>query len=399
MDVIVIGGGAAGLTAAITASRQGAHVTVLEAQDRPAKKILATGGGRCNLGNMNVDCSSYYADTSNSFIKNFLYNFDTTDTLCFFESFSVYPRIREGYIYPLSDEARTVSKTLIYECEKLGVTIRNNTPVVDIEKDGDIFKVSAKDYSYEADKVIIASGGLAMSDTESARRMYNILEGLGHTIKSLKPSLVSIKTDKLSKLSGVKAIAKVSALRDNQDIAATYFGEVHFTKDGLSGIPIMNISRYLEDNTSKLVLDFLPELSEEFLNQELDNTHSLDNFIPEKLAKALKEENLTPKKVILSVVKTNDFDHAQVTRGGICLDEIDDKNMESKLIQGLHFAGEIIDVDGMCGGYNLHFAWGSGVIAGNGATGNIYEHKMPTIDQLRRWEAAEIGTRRGGSIS
>lgn len=384
MKVLVIGGGAAGLTAAIFASKAGAKVTVLEHENKTGKKILTTGNGKCNITNliMNEDC--FYGNKN--FIRAVLNQFDENDAINFFKEIGIYTKDKNNYIYPLSEQASTVSNRLREVCEKLGVKIKTNNYITDIKKSGDKFAV---DYGFEDvfDKVILATGGKSFPATGSDGSGYEIAKKFGHKIIDTEPALTALVCEKseLNKASGVRVKAQVTLDDTHYDI-----GEVQIADYGISGIPVFNISRFAKIG-STLLLDFMPEYSLEELIKilyELANMNSsfnliqiLNGLINEKLANAVlekcnlkKNDDITNKNINLiactlksfklTVKQKKGFDFAQVTMGGVDTNEINSETMESKIVSGLYFVGEIIDIDGRCGGYNLQFAWSSGAIAG-----------------------------------
>ena len=405
-EVIIIGAGASGLAAAIGAARAGAKVRILEASDKPAKKILATGNGHCNYTNMDIDEGAYYGEAGSalsSFINNFFYNFDTSDILNFFESIGVYPLIREGYVYPRSGEAATVRNALIAECEKLGIKINTNIKIKDIIETPDAFDVETEGYTYHADKVIIASGLKAgekpsPSDDELSHSdmILQIVSGFGHKINKPLPALTSfVFRDAINSASGVRLRSSVTVTID--DKAYTEIGEIQINNFGASGIPIMNLSRYAsaalaQGKEVKATFNFLYGVD---YSGFLEGTKPYLLDLPAKLSKIFEADGITPLNYTVKLDAVRGYESAQVCRGGVDIDEIDPATMQSKLINGLYFAGEVIDIDGKCGGYNLSFAWGSGLIAGAHAAGSKYKHYIPNLEQLRRWEAAEVGSRRG----
>lgn len=386
MDTIIIGAGAAGLTAAIYGAKNGDHVTVMEHENKPAKKILITGNGRCNLTNENMDLSCFYGDKS--FISNVLSVFDENNTIEFFESLGLITTQKNGYVYPASLQASAVALALRNKAISLGVKIKTNNEIRRIEKRNDKFVVDVG-FEFICDKLIIATGGMTMTNTGSDGSGYDIAKKLGHKIIEPKPALTAlmIKDFSLKQASGVRTKGKV--VLDN---IHKQYGEIQITEYGLSGIPVFNLSRNAYEG-SIVNIDFFPDYSEEELTSILEQIFNirqkenilsaLTGLINEKLAQALlslgniKNElarDITNEdiKVIAKLLKNNKhivskrkgFDFAQVTQGGVSCDEINSRTMESKIVENLYFAGEIIDVDGVCGGYNLQWAWASGAIAG-----------------------------------
>ncbi len=384
MRVLIIGAGAAGLTAAIYAAKSGAKVTVLEHENKTGKKILMTGNGKCNITNnlMNKDC--FYGNED--FICAVLNQFDNTDTIKFFNDLGICTKEKNGYVYPSSEQASMVSARLREVCEYLAVKIKTNNHIKSIKKEKNLFVV---DYGYteQYDKIVLATGGMSFPTTGSDGTGYKLAEGLGHTIITPKPALTALICEKsgLYKAKGVRVKAKI--VLDDKYIEQ---GELQITEYGVSGILVFNISR-LAKNNSKLLIDFAPECSKEDLRmtiknitsnyKEFNNIQVLSGLFNEKLAEAILSEcniknndrldEKTVEKLVnnikefsITVKDKKGFDFAQVTMGGVDTKEINCKTMESYLVSGLYFAGEMIDVDGKCGGYNLQFAWSTGAIAG-----------------------------------
>lgn len=401
-DVIVIGGGAAGMTAGIIAAKGGAKVTILERKDALGKKVLATGNGRCNFTNSQLAMECYRSDSdSNLFISSVLGSFGTIETLRFFTELGVLLKERKGYYYPATDQAATILGVLETELKRLQVEIITNADVKSIEKLEDGFRVLHNDVMSTCHKVILASGGKAASKLGSNGSGYDLAKSLGHQVIPVVPALVALKGKGkfYKKLSGIRTNAKVYAIVDGAE-AASDTGELQLTGYGISGIPVFQISRYIskaliEKREAEVWIDFMPELSEgEFLQFLMERREKLsyksvsdymvgifkDKLIDfflytarldrEKEASSLTEDELAKLVRICKCFKvqlegTNSFEEAQVCAGGVSLQEVDMDTMESKIVPGIYFAGEILDVDGICGGYNLQWAWASGTAAGN----------------------------------
>lgn len=479
-DVIVIGAGASGLTAAIAAARQGSSVLVIEQKEKAGKKILATGNGKCNFTNTVQDPECYRSD-DNAFAMKVLSRFDVSKTLTFFEELGIYPKNREGYFYPNSEQAASVVQVLMMECERLKVDFRYHEVVKEIKepyysvvtkiipeittkkksenfksdnqkadskrsgsKKANLNKADSKNtdsnivdskentnrallkksdnpgilidridnYMPNQDKVyhgrtlILAAGGCASPQFGSDGSGFALAKSLGHTIIKPLPALVQLKSpDKYCKtVSGVRTGAKVNAFAGQIHIAEEE-GEVIFTDYGISGIPIFQISRFVAkaiDRGEKvhLNLDFLPLINTEELTQLINIrisqnpdknleemmvgllNHKLSYIILTeagldvyKNVKLVSEQEVRKiviniKKFRMSVTTTNSFENAQVCAGGVSTKEIVDTTMESKLLKSLYLTGELVDVDGTCGGYNLQWAWSSGYLAGTAAGKN-----------------------------
>ena len=403
-EIFVIGGGASGMAAAITAARAGASVTVLEHNDIPGKKLLSTGNGRCNLTNLNVKCEDYRGDDP-AFVSAFLKSFDTAAALEFFSSVGIYTKCRGDYVYPLCDQAAAVRDAFVTELRRLGVVVRTSCHVTKIhkEKKGFLILCEGNETPYRASAVILAAGSRASQVSGSDGSGYALAESLGHSLSPVVPALVQLVSEKkcLRKLSGVRVTAEVS-LYVNGDLAAKDLGEVQLADYGISGIPVFQVSRYAAkalDQKQKVNarIDFIPHLQKEELKQELvERTERwgrytaaelLNTLFPAKLISVLLTEAGIDRQVwaekiakeridkLIEICKcfevpvsgTRPFSNAQVCAGGVRTDEISPESMESKLVKGLYITGELLDVDGICGGYNLYFAWGSGIKAGNHA--------------------------------
>lgn len=391
MKTIIIGGGASGLVAAITAARNGADVTILEKENKPGKKILVTGNGKCNITNTNMNETKYYGDKA--FIKSVLDVFGYQETVEFFESCGIYTKNKNGYIYPASGQASTVLNRLRDVAISLGVKIKTNNTVESIHITENRFKISIG-IDLFCDKLIIATGGCASPKTGSDGSGYIFAKNLGHSIIEPLPALTGVICDKtpLNKAAGVRTLANVSLENDGYVLGGDV-GELQITDYGISGIPVFNISRLVEKGM-KIYIDFQPDSDlcdvhnkiSTILNKcgSMSVLNALNGLLNEKVMTALldicdidknqKSIDINTdeidkicdliKRFPITVKATRGFEFAQVTRGGVDTKEIDSKTMESKIVKNLYYAGEIIDVDGICGGYNLQFAWATGSIAG-----------------------------------
>ena len=393
-NIAIIGGGAAGLTAAIAASENGACVTVYESGARCGRKILATGNGRCNLTNINAQLSNYHG-ANPSFIEAAMKSFWVKETLEFFEGLGVVCKTEDkGKVYPYSDQASAVLDVLRMRCEFSGVKIITGFEVSEVKKNKNGFFIqSYKGEKAYADKVIVATGGKAAPDLGSKGAGYDIMKAFGHKVSGLRPSLVQIKTesDIPKKLKGIKFTGTARMGKFEED------GEILFTDYGLSGPPIFSLSsRY--DNHKEIELDLMSEYTEaqlcKVLNaRKMQNPQMLlENFFVGMLNKRtgqilLKEAGIAPlsrdadsltyeeikqcarmiKHWKFKITGTMSWNNAQVTKGGVLTGDFCPETMESKLINGLYAAGEVLDIDGDCGGYNLQWAWSSGYIAGRSA--------------------------------
>ena len=407
----IIGGGAAGMACAITAARAGAEVTVVESGERMGQKILSTGNGKCNLGNMDLDASQYRG--SCTFLEDAFTRFGTKETIAFFESLGLYVKDKNGYLYPQSEQASAVSDALRYEIAALGIKVITGFRVTQVKKgkkqvatDGattESFIVSDGKAELCFDKVILTCGGKAMPKTGSDGSGWDVAKKLGHTIVPVVPALTNLKCKEqfFKAISGVRTDASVKILGHGEKLLSSERGELQLTDQGISGIPVFQLSRevaYLlkKQKEVEISIDFLPVFSDEDLcemakkRMNMRKGRTMEEFftgiLPKKimslllklsalkhtdLAENLTEHDITAlllsaKSFMVHAIGTGDFSNCQVCAGGVDCKEIMD-SMESRLVPGLYFAGEILDVDGRCGGYNLQWAWTSGYLAGTNA--------------------------------
>ncbi len=395
MKIGIIGGGASGLFAAIAARKIDADVVIFEKEKRVGRKILATGNGRCNMTNINAGPEDYHSGNI-GFIRGAINRFWVDDTLKAFEEMGIlWKEEEDGKVYPYSDTASSVLDVLRRQTDNLEVRTECEYKVDHIIKNKSGFIIKSEDGREEAcDRVIIATGGKAGSTLGSDGSGYELLKSFGHTVTTLKPSLVQIKTETefVRKLKGIKVQAVVK-LGDRVEK-----GELLFTDYGLSGPPVFSLSSYLGRN-KEIVIDLMPEYSEEDLYDIICTRCAFLYNVPleefpvgmmnkrvgqavlkkagieplSRLAGALSEKEIKSfireiKHLILKIEGTASWNTAQVTKGGAVVNEFDSATMESKLVPGLFACGEVLDVDGDCGGYNLQWAWSSGYIAGINAS-------------------------------
>ena len=402
--VIVVGGGAAGMVAAISVRRVFSDVTLIERNPRVGKKILATGNGRCNYTNTNSGYAYYYGGNP-GFVQDALSFFSAQDTIRFFEKLGIEPKEEElGKVFPMSEQASSILDVLLYELNRLGVNIICDTFVKNIKKEKGIFVVEAEGGGViSGDRVIIATGGKAMPSSGSDGNGYELAVKSGHRVTDAFPALVQIMLEGnfFKRIEGVKVVGTAEIIHENKTIAKDS-GDILFANYGVSGPPILQISRragellnegkeaYLkiilmdkqEDEVLKLIekriklninkpIDFsfvglinkrlIPViLSEAGINDIKRPVNELSNSEQKRIAHILTDWRF-------KIRGTKSWPSAQVTAGGVNTEDIDPKTMESKLVKGLYFAGEIMDVDGCCGGFNLQWAWSSGFVAGQNA--------------------------------
>lgn len=381
-DVCIVGAGFSGLVLAIKLARAGLLVCLAELNRVVGRRILSTGNGRCNFTNRRMGEQFYYSQHDLSFIDD-----KHEELIAFLRELGIIERDFDGYYYPITNQAKTVRDALENEINALGIDVYLDNRVTDIAKD-DIFTVTTHRSVIKAKKVCVASGGLSAATLGSSKFGYKMATKFKMKVTKLAPALVGVvsKDICLKDLAGVRAVGKVS-YRD-----ASCEGEIQFNKDGVSGYPVMCISRYigfdeLDKKLSDLTIDFVYFMSDDELKAELKNRFnrnseasilaSLNGLSNEKviqvvvsyariygdtLVSKLDDEDIDNlvyffKHFAISLEGTKGFDNSQVTAGGVDLDGIDLETMESKSCPGLYFTGEVLDVDGICGGYNLTWAY------------------------------------------
>ena len=400
--VIIVGGGASGLVAAIIAARGGAKVTIIEQKDHVGKKILSTGNGRCNLTNEYMTTECFRGDDT-SIVSKVLEQFGYKDTIAFFEELGVIVKNRQGYIYPISDQASTILDVLCFEIQRLNVQVVLEESVKDIQKTSKEFFVKTNKTTYTCDAVILATGGMAAPVLGSDGCGYGLAKSFGHTISPVVPALVQLvgEGNYFKQVSGVRCNATVKLSVDGEFVSSDN-GELQLTNYGISGIPVFQVSRYaakaLQDEKSVTAeIDFLPTMSEDELKKFISvrrETHGqrlakefFIGMLHSKLAGMLLKEAYIPSHISASEIREdkwdklldsikhfkieiascNSFEQAQVCAGGVRTNEVNADTMESLLAKDLYLTGELLDVDGICGGYNLQWAWATGYIAGKNA--------------------------------
>lgn len=399
-NIIIIGGGASGLLAACIAKKQGAKVTIIERNPRIGKKILVTGNGRCNYTNALTSINDY---NQPDFVAYGLSVFNPSRTMAFFSQLGIVPKIeKEGKTYPLSEQASSMIDVFLYELNRLGVEVITEALVYKVLKKNQGFEVLLEDgRRFDSDKVIISTGGKAMPKTGSDGSGYDLAETLGHRIIPAFPSLVKLKLESpyLRHLEGIKMPATVELIHKNQ-VIQTETGDVLFGNYGISGPTILQISRkamelYNQSEKVYIKLILLTGISKEQVVERFNNFKdrpvdlSLVGLINKRYISAiLKEARINKQNEIVKDLEEKQLNHlidllfdwrflvkgsksfhdAQATAGGISVDEINPETMESKIVKGLFFSGEVMDIDGRCGGFNLQWAWSSGYLAGLNAS-------------------------------
>lgn len=396
--VAVVGGGASGMMAAITARKQpNTKVILLERQQRVGRKLLSTGNGRCNLSNEKTAPGAYHGEDP-AFILPAMENCPVEETLRQFQELGLMTRTENsGRIYPLSNSANSVVDVLRFALDSSGVEVRTASPVLDIRKTPKGFLIETESGAMEADAVIVACGGCAGAKLGGVQDGYRILQSLGHSRTKLFPSLVQLtaRDPRYPRaMKGVKAEAKLTL---SGDARGETRGEVLFTEKGVSGPAVFDLSRRVSvvpEGKIRLTMDFMEERSvpeiKEMLRRRCGNlpenpagdllVGTVHNRLGKMLVryagveggdslKDLSEEHLVRvaeavKCFALEIRGTEGFEQAQVTAGGIRTGEFDPNTLMSRIVPGLYACGEVLDIDGDCGGYNLQWAWSSGVLAG-----------------------------------
>ena len=404
--VIIVGGGASGLVAAIVAAREGAQVTILEQKDRVGKKILSTGNGRCNLTNSYMKPECFRGDNT-EIVSEVLKQFDYQDTCRFFEELGVILKDRQGYVYPISDQATTILDVLRMEIERLSVEVLLEHKVESIRLTKKGFSIQTNHKTIHGDAVILATGGKASAVLGSDGSGYGLAKSFGHHMSPIVPALVQLKGKGtyFKQISGVRTNATVTLYVDGK-LMASDTGELQLTNYGISGIPVFQVSRYaakgLYAKRSVVAeIDYMPTMQEQELEIYLENRllrhgeKTMEDFFVGMFHKKLITMFLKEAKISLQqtanqlgrnkwnqlvqllkhfkieIEEANGFEQAQICAGGVLTAEIDENTMESKLVNGLYLTGELLDIDGICGGYNLQWAWATGFIAGkHAAKGN-----------------------------
>ncbi|WP_411679570.1 NAD(P)/FAD-dependent oxidoreductase [Clostridium thailandense] len=404
-EIIVVGGGASGIMSAIAAKDSGKDVAIIESNSRIGSKILTTGNGRCNITNTNISYSNYHSQNP-EFFKYTLDKFTLKDTINFFYSLGLpLTTLEDGKMYPLSLQASSVLDIFRMALEDRSIPVYTNSKVSSIRVSSESFKLfTNSDETYECNKLILCCGGKSAPNTGSDGSGFTLAKSLNHSIISPIPALVQLKLDyrSLKALSGVKfngfAEIFVDGVSERKE-----FGEILFTDYGISGPPILQLSRtashaLAREKTVILTLDMMPDINKEDLIDFLENHwgtfsyrsvyNSFIGLINKKIIPIILKDayidnihslcyelNWKQKHKIFELLKgwkftvcdTNSFKNSQVTAGGIDTISINPRTLESKTMKNLYFAGEILDVDGDCGGFNLHWAWASGFIAGKNA--------------------------------
>lgn len=401
MVIGIIGAGASGMAAALEAAKApNTQVLLLERQARVGRKLQATGNGRCNLSNLYADQKGYHGENA-TFVSAAIGRFSVDNTLQWFEDLGLYTVAEpSGRVYPYSDQANSVVDVLRFGLERKNIQLVTGFEVCRAKKVDGGFLLEGNGESYSCDKLIIACGGLAGTKLGGSMAGYQLLRSFGHKATKLRPALVQVKSswNGCGALKGVRANCHAAVYRDGQ-LHSESTGELQFTEYGLSGPVMFEISRDVCTTREEWVcrLDFLPDLTKEQivamlecrLERDIPTEELLTGILHNRLGRILTKaagisgglrsaqlrrdelERLadTVKSLEISLTEPLGMDSAQVTAGGIRTAEFDENTMESRIVPGLYACGEVLDIDGDCGGYNLQWAWSSGRLAGASAGG------------------------------
>jgi len=390
-NIAIIGAGASGLITSIFLAKKNHKVTIYEKNNKVGKKLLATGNGRCNVTNENININNFYSHSNINQIKSILENFNYKKCKNFFNNIGVeFVNNEIGRVYPMSQNASSIVDSLEYEALNNGVSIHLNSKIENINYDGKYYILNG---NQKYDKLIIATGSIAMPKLGGDSSGYSFAKQFKHNIVEPFASLVQLVSDNknLDMITGVK----IDGVVENKQ------GDILFTKYGLSGSAILDISREISyklqhQKSVKVSIDILPTFSKNKLVDMLlqraktlankDIYQWLDGIVNKKLsryiitvsnipnniqsAKFLNRKDIlkiahTLKNLEFNIVDTKGFETCEVCAGGVTIDDINLHTMESKLQKNLYFVGEVLDIDGDCGGYNLHFAWASGYTLAN----------------------------------
>ncbi|WP_282925149.1 NAD(P)/FAD-dependent oxidoreductase [Peptoniphilus genitalis] len=402
MDIIIIGAGASGIVTAINAKNENNRVILLEKNDRIGKKLLATGNGRCNYTNMNLSEKNY---SSPDFVKRTLEDFSNEDLINYFRILGLESTLDGNRVYPISLKANSVLNILIYWLDKKGIEVKTKSQVKEIKKTKKGYEVITNEETLRADVVVAAFGGKAMPASGSDGVSFEILKKMGIRVTDLKPALTQLKLESkyLKHLSGTKVIGRARLLRGEKVIDERE-GEILFTNYGISGPPILDMSVNTKEGDI-IEVPLINNLKEDSIDMVYNRYYMFPDFSLEEFLMGLVDKKFIhyiidsldmDKNTAMNMISMGDFEkiidlllksrfkvtgntgfkNAQVTRGGVSLDEVSPENYEAKKYKDLYIIGEALDIDGDCGGYNLHFAFGCGYRLGKILREKIYKSNL-----------------------
>lgn len=393
-EYIIIGAGAAGMMCGYLLGKQGKDVRIIEKNKTPGKKLLATGNGRCNFTNRHMEPACYYGDEN--FVATILKQFDDKKAIDLFEEIGIYHRERDGYCYPYSGQAVSVVELLLAACNEVGVQISCDMRVARVVHKETHYEVYCKGgESYLCRNLILATGGKANESLGGDGSGYKLSRSLRHHVTELNPALTGLVADgkEWDHLAGVRMQGAIELFVGGEFVKKEQ-GEIQIVKQGLSGIPVFQLCRLAakalrEGQSVTCAIDFFPQLTCEKVTHWLDahGTECLSGLVNQKWVTYLKKkqwENEELAKLLkhypVRIMDTFGMEKAQVTAGGVVTREVNPNNMESCLQENLYILGELLDVDGICGGYNLHFAWATAWVCsqalGNGRDGEEGENHV-----------------------
>ena len=410
--VIIAGAGASGLMAAIAAARNGAKVTVLEAMDRPGKKLLTTGNGRCNLTNMDPKLTSRYHGAPEAFVQPVVEQFDAKAVRKFFLELGLLTTEKNGYVYPYTNQASSVLEVLLAELRRLKIKLILTEKIEAIRQENGIWKVQTGNWTYEADRLVLCCGSKCAPTTGSDGSGYQLAEMAGLKLREVTPALAPLICEEKAPAlaAGVRGMAVVSlwqCRKQDWTLVASEQGEVQWTKYGISGIAVFQMSRHIAAAKGEKRFYVSLDLLKPYLEESQTGRETLQKVLRQRagqlpsepvgmLLRGILNEKLIPlmldkagirqkmrcqeltepmlctlldvcSRYPLTVSGTKSFDVCQVCAGGVDTVQISPETMECRYIPDLYVTGELLDVDGPCGGYNLQWAWASGYVAGRNA--------------------------------
>ncbi len=399
-QVLIIGGGASGMAASVTAAARGREVVLLEGNDRVGKKLLVTGNGKCNFTNEILDPSCYH-EAAGSFASSVIGKFSNRDLIDWFSDIGIESTVKDGRVYPGSEQASSVLDALRLQLEGTGVRVITGAKVMSIRKKQELFEVQTVQKTWSAETVILAAGSAAAPKTGSDGSGYRLAEQMGLTVREPLPALTSLhlKADYTKSWQGVRCDGSITLISDGSPVASSQ-GQLQLTSYGISGIPAFQVSRYASRSlaegskvSARICFGSGEKTAEEtgkslkarrekigdypaasFLNGVLPKNLAgvllrLAGFGKGKYCRDLTDQELESladimTELVVPVTGTGGLVQAQVCTGGVVTDQIDPASMECFDIPGLYVTGELLDVDGICGGYNLHWAFATGRLAG-----------------------------------